>query len=97
MPVPTVVAARAKRAQIARVICSALTTFNHMVDDQATAGTAVWRAAVTRGAAIAIPLENRGPHPLPRLRAVVGIVCLRPLVRGGCPARGVGTSVVELA
>src|SRR5262245_51222682 len=69
------------------MIRTAVATFDDMIDDQPTTETSRWCAAVACRTAMAISLENLRPYSFPGLRAVVGIMCFRPLVRRRHPAR----------
>src|SRR5437016_13644583 len=85
--VPAVVTGRAQRAQIRHVISTTVATVDNVIDNQAAAESSRGCAAIACRTAIAIALENFGPQSFPRLRPVVGIVRLRPLVRRWSPAR----------
>jgi hypothetical protein len=85
--VPTVVTARAQRAQIRNLVRATVATLDHVIDNQPTAGPSRGRAAVACRTSIAIPLENFRPYSFPGLRAVEAFVCLSPLARRRRPAR----------
>jgi hypothetical protein len=72
--VPTVVAVRTERAEVARVIGTAMTAFNDMINDQAAAYAAAKRAAVRIGAPASVNFERYSAEPLPCLPAVIRIV-----------------------
>lgn len=69
------------------MICTAVTAFDDVIDDQPAADTAARRSTVPRYAFVAIPNEHMCPQPFPSLSAIEGIMHCLPLVRSGRPAR----------
>jgi hypothetical protein len=68
------------------MICTAMTTFNDVIDDQPATNPAAGRAAAQSRASITIPFEHDRTHALPDLRAIIWIVHLWSLVWSGLPS-----------